>query len=186
MSVKNPSDFTVGQLKEKLRELDLSSTENKLELICRLIEVDPSGQWMKKISKTPESDITIRANPSKLNAKKSLSAAYYEREIEMYRWENELAERELQIVRREIELMKETQQLNMTECGQTIRQESTFHDSSRASITAIAKLLSCFDGSIGDYENWERQLKLFKTTYRLSDEYVKILIGMQLKGKALE
>lgn len=48
----------------------------------------------------------------------------------------------------------------------------------KASITAIADLLSCFDSS-DDYAVWEKQMKL-KTTYRLSDEYVKILISIQI------
>jgi len=32
----------------------------------------------------------------------------------------------------------------------------------KASISAIADLLSYFDGSTGDYENWELQLRLLK------------------------
>lgn len=67
-----------------------------------------------------------------------------------------------------------------------VRRESTVHDSSRISIASIADLLSSFDGSVGGYKVWEMQLKLIKTSYRLPDEHVKILIGMRLKGKASE
>lgn len=52
----------------------------------------------------------------------------------------------------------------------------------KASITAIADLLSCFDGSSDDYAVWEKQMKSLKT-YRLSDEYVKILISIQVWGR---
>lgn len=72
----------------------------------------------------------------------------------------------------------------MTERDEPVKRDNS--NIAKASITAIADLLSCFDGSSGDYAVWEMQLKLLKTTYRLSDEYVKILIGMRMKGKAAE
>jgi len=53
-------------------------------------------------------------------------------------------------------------------------------------ITAIADLLSNFSGQSSDYEIWEKQVKLLKATYKLEDDTAKILVGMRLKGKALE
>jgi len=106
--------------------------------------------------------------------------------MEMYRREKELAKRELQFVRRELEMVREMQRLGMAERDQAAGRGSASYDFPRASVTAIGDLLSSFDGSTGDYENWEKQLKLLRATYRLSDEYVKILIGMRLKGKASE
>ena len=85
----------------------------------------------------------------------------------------------------EIELLRESQQLIFTSPSQLMERENTSHDVAKASISAIAEFLSYF-GSIGDYENWELQLKLLKKTYCLSDDYMKILIGMRLKGKASE
>lgn len=54
------------------------------------------------------------------------------------------------------------------------------------SITAIADLLGTFDGKSNEYETWERQIKLLTLTYKLEDNVAKILVGMRLKGKALE
>lgn len=183
MSAKNPSDFTVSQLKEKLRELGLSPVGNKAELINRLIEADPLGEVAETASEMPEAS-AVQENQSEFEARTPIMASHYEREIEMYRREKELAERELQLARRELELVRE-QQLNSAERSQA-RRESAFHDVPRASIAAIADLLGRFDGSIGDYKIWEEQLKLLRTTYHLTDEYVKILIGMRLKDKAAE
>lgn len=183
MSAKNPSDFTVVQLKEKLRDLGLSPLGNKAELIGRLLEADPTGERTGTVSEMPEASVT-QGSQSESDARVPAMTSH-EREIEMYRREKELAERELQLARRKLELVREMQQLNSTERGQA-RREHAYNDHPRASIAAIADLLGSFDGSVGDYKIWEEQLKLLKTTYHLTDEYVKILIGMRLKGNAAQ
>lgn len=78
------------------------------------------------------------------------------------------------------------QQLNATGRNRATRREDVPDFSRVTSVTAIADLLSGFDGCIGNYRNWEKQLQLLRATYRLSDECVKMLIGMRLKGQALE
>lgn len=183
MSTRNPTDFTVNQLKGKLRERGLSSAGNKAELIGRLNESDPSCKWIEEILAMPETS-AVQGDQDESEARAPMSISQYERELEISRREKELAERELQFARREIELLREMQQLNTAERNQETRQGNTLHDLSKASITVIADLLGYFDGSTGDYEIWEKQLKLLKTTYHLSDEHVRILIGMRLKGKA--
>lgn len=57
---------------------------------------------------------------------------------------------------------------------------------SRPNITSIAELLGSFDGRSDIYETWERQVIFLKNTFRLSDEMIKIMIGLRLKGKASE
>lgn len=182
MSVRNPTDFTVNQLKEKLREMELSSTGNKADLIMRITEADPSGVWMTGIPETEETG-AIQENPSEAGAEAQTS--HYEREIKMYRIEKELAERELCLLRRELELARGIQRLSTGEREQTVDREDTTRGYPRPSIAALGDLLSLFDGS-GDYEIWEKQLKLLKTTYHLTDEYAKVLLAMRLKGKAAE
>lgn len=162
--------------------MGLSSTGNKADLIMRIIESDPSGAWMTGIPETSETG-AIRENLSESGAEAQISG--YEREIEMYRREKELAERELSLVRRELELAREMQRLNIGERERTADREDISHEHPKPSIKAIGDLLGPFDGS-GDYEVWEKQLRLLKTTYRLTDEYAKILVGMRLKGKAVE
>lgn len=162
--------------------MSLSSTGNKADLIMRITEADPSGAWMTGIPGTSETE-AIRENLSESGAE--AQTPRYEREIEMYRREKELAERELSLVRRELELTREMQRLNMGERERTADREDISHEHPKPSIKAIGDLLGPFDGS-SDYEVWEKQLKLLKTTYHLTDEYAKILVGMRLKGKAVE
>lgn len=110
MSDKNPANFTVSQLKEKLRELSLSTTGNRTELISQLMEVDPSGKWMKGVPEMPQGSVTTQENQSESVAGAPTITSQCEREIEIFRRERELAERELQIARRELELVREMQQ----------------------------------------------------------------------------
>ena len=53
-------------------------------------------------------------------------------------------------------------------------------------IATIADLLNNFNGKSSDYETWEKQVKLLRLTYKLDDDAARILIGLRLKGKALE
>lgn len=69
--------------------MGLSSTGNKADLIMRITEADPSGAWMTGIPETSETG-AIRENLSESGAEAQTSR--YEREIEMYRREKELAE----------------------------------------------------------------------------------------------
>lgn len=56
----------------------------------------------------------------------------------------------------------------------------------RVSVTTIADLLSYLDGKSETLETWVRQVRFLKMAYNLKDDVTKILIGMRLKGKALE
>lgn len=157
MSAKNPSDFTVPQLKEKLRELGLSVVGNKPELIGRLTEADPSGNWMSEISEMPQVSVTAQGSLRNDDDEGTQAVpAYYEREIEIYRREKELAERELQFAQRELEIVRQMQRLNVVEHDQVAGRENyASHNLPKASIAAIADLPSYFDGSVGGYEAWK-------------------------------
>lgn len=50
------------------------------------------------------------------------------------------------------------EQLNVSNWG-AVEKESISGTVAKASISAIADLLSRFDGSVGNYTNWEMQLK---------------------------
>lgn len=54
-------------------------------------------------------------------------------------------------------------------------------------ITAIADLLSDFDGNTNMFDRWEKQIRMLQQTYKLQEDACRILIGltMRLKGKAL-
>lgn len=53
-------------------------------------------------------------------------------------------------------------------------------------LSDLAKLLNYFDGNAETFQTWEQQLTLLNTTHKLNDDTMKILIGMRLKGRALE
>jgi len=127
MSMKNPADLTVSQLKEKLQDLSLPSTGNKAELINRLSGANPLSSY--NIEETPavsEANATIQRDRGDSEAGTSMLASHYERELEIFRREKELAERELQFARRELELFREMRQLNAVEFEQTRRENSLY------------------------------------------------------------
>lgn len=176
-AVKEPSEFTVVELKEKLKILGLSLVGNKPELIARLMEEDPSGAWMKD---TPE---TSGAGSSNMSA--APATVDHQRETEIHRREKELAERELALARAEMQLLRGIQGINVSDQAHRVERGSTTV-SSKLSVAAVADLLGYFDGNTGDYANWEQQLTLLKNAYGLTESYTKILIGMRLRGKALK
>lgn len=45
--MRKVNDFGVQALKEKCKSLDLISSGTKVELFSRLIENDPTGEWMQ-------------------------------------------------------------------------------------------------------------------------------------------
>jgi len=87
-----------------------------------------------------------------------------------------LLERELQIVERENRLLRNV----------ASDRENRPEVQSKVSVKAVSELLSEFDGSEGLYQNWEKQLRLLKLTNQLDENNAKVLLGLRLKGKALE
>ncbi|CAL1677449.1 unnamed protein product [Lasius platythorax] len=128
-----------------------------------------------------------------------------QREIEIYRQEKELAERELALASREIEFLRWNQDDRASNGWQDILFETTSHEKitnrnqftsvgvisspilpTKINVTAIADLLSYFNGDSEIYETWEKQVKFLRTAYKLDDDLTKILIGTRLKGRAME
>lgn len=87
MCTRNPSDFTVSQLRDKLRDMGHSLTGNKNDLIKRLIEVDPSGVWMTEVQEMPEASAAVQGDLSGPGVTAPTLASDHKREIEMYRRE---------------------------------------------------------------------------------------------------
>ncbi|KAK1117489.1 hypothetical protein K0M31_016522 [Melipona bicolor] len=48
------SDLTIAEFKEKLRSMGLKTAGSRNELLCRLLNVDPSGTWVREKSETQE------------------------------------------------------------------------------------------------------------------------------------
>lgn len=92
---------------------------------------------------------------------------------------------ELEVLRRELELLRAQSQSYVRTPDARVEAEPRLVQS-RLNMSAIVELLATFDGTAGNFETWQKQLRLLKQTYRLDDEHTRILIGMRLKGKALE
>ncbi|KYN06053.1 hypothetical protein ALC62_03005, partial [Cyphomyrmex costatus] len=194
--MRNLSDFTVVALKRVLEERGYSSAGTKAELIIRVMEADPSGEWLR--DEGAGSEVSDQhgnvEGASQTSARPNLDVQ--QKEIEIYRREKELAERELELMRRELELVRRGQmpQEGENAVGGGTRQRVVNDDddvrgqsaNARVNITAIADLLSYFDGKSATYDIWEKQIRLLKATYRLEDDAARLIIGMRLKGKALE
>lgn len=99
-TARNPSDFTVAALKEKLKTRGLSVVGSKNELINRLMEADCEIEWLGDGSDvgSPENQDTLETPEGE--------AGVSLREIEMLTRERELLERELALARRETEFLR--------------------------------------------------------------------------------
>lgn len=150
VKMKDPNVFTVAALKEKLRQFNLSTAGTKSELILRLNEADPSGQWINDIdgeaSATAEGDrdVTERQSPE-LNERMGVlqSESSNEREAEFARRERELLLREIELMRRENKYLRTV--------AQTVPGNSTNMPTSRVSLSNLKKMISPFDGKKGSY-----------------------------------
>lgn len=204
--VKNPSDFTVAELKERLKNLGLSVAGSKNDLIGRLMEADPEGGWLREsVLRIDAQNEMSQGGEASANASESRSAvempgaggAEVLREMEIIRREKELLERELALARREVEFLREREgrregfeaterRVDRGEARRGADLTGAIGMAARPSITAIAELLAHFDGASDSWEVWEKQVRLLASTYFLQDEMVKILIGAKLKGRAAE
>lgn len=186
MSVRVASDLTVVELKEKLRALGLSYTGSKHELIVRLNKSSPSGTWTEELPENAEgtSGMTTSEGTSGMTTSEG-TVPLLEAQLERHSRDKRALEAELDVLRREVELLRMQSQLGVRATNVRVEAEAP-PTQSKINIKAISELLATFDGTTGDYETWEKQFTFLKRTYRLDNEHAKIVIGMRLKGKALE
>lgn len=174
--MKDPTMFTIAALKEMLRGMNLSTTGNKAELIARLNEADPSGQWMIYAEATvsdageasgdattaQDSGISARGPESPVE-----SAVLRERERDLEHRERELLQRELDFMRRENEQLRSRIQPAATGASAA---------TAKISLTNLKEMLSSFDGKKGSYPCWKEQLLMVKRMYQLDDNMTKLLL----------
>jgi len=185
--MRDPSKYTVEALKELLKKRNLPTSGAKSELISRLMEDDPSGEWLRGNDEEFRDRRGDAESIPQAGFSSTQSMDARRMEIELYRREKEVAERELELARREIEMMR-NQLKERTIINENVNDNITQARSvqPRVNITAIADLLSHFDGKSANYNIWESQIRLLKTAYQLEDDAARLLIGMRLKDKALE
>lgn len=93
-----------------MRDRALSALGTKVELISRLMELDPSGRWMTELGGNDvDGDV---AHDDDADGEDHRENHVSRREIEIYRREKEIAERELELTRRELALLRECQNMD--------------------------------------------------------------------------
>lgn len=181
MSSRDPSNLTVAELKTKLRERGLATNGTKVELIARLMETDPSGDWANERDNSvyaaeegavggTEEQRTRAAEEQQRQQDGLLS------EIEFMRRERELMRRELDLARREADMLRSSPRFN----------NSLVSTRPNVNVKAIGELLREFNGVGSYFSEWEKQVRLLCRTYELDDNMAKILISSKLKGKAIQ
>lgn len=182
MEMRDPNRFTVVTLKEKLRKMKLSTYGNKAELISRLNQADPSGQWIvddDTNENTEEAESAVTAQDIEEDDRRQRRRVEppneWDRELEFQRRENELRAREMDLLRRENEHLR------------ALMQESSINAmTSKISLSNLKEMLPLFDGKRGAYQPWKEQLLVVRQMYRLDDNMTKLLLGAKLTGEAAE
>lgn len=157
-NMSDPTAFSVTQLKEFLRDRGLSTAGAKTELITRLVEADPTDEWMGGQSTDDTRHVGGNDNENM-------------RREDLMRRKKEIVERELELARRKIALLQERQGMGPVSCERreaaTARDDDSISTVSRPrlSLTAVADLLADFDGDYDGFVTWEKQIILLKTTY---------------------
>ncbi|XP_043496455.1 uncharacterized protein LOC122520459 [Polistes fuscatus] len=175
---KSQNNTTIAELKEKCKELGCSTSGTKTELIQRLREVDPSEAWAQKnVTNTAPRVVCEEVRfPDAEDVGRFLNDNCEE---EVRRNDKHLLEEELKLVRRELELVRSLRGASIsTERRQLVEtQEQSYSNPDfreRVDIRLVADLLNVFKGEMGEYENWERQLRMLRATYSLNDNQVRI------------
>lgn len=183
--MKDPALFTIAVLKEQLKRMNLSIAGNKAELIARLQEADPCGQWIydieAEVSGTNEAsgDATNAQNASEQRSESPIGSFNLRgRERDLEARERSLLQKELELLRRENEQLRSTMQTNPS--------AGTGMTTAKASLTNLKEMLSQFDGKKGAYPCWKEQLLTVKQIYRLDDNTTKMLLAAKLSGDAAD
>lgn len=116
MSVRTTSDLTLGELKEELRKLGLSTSGNKSELIIRLNRADPSDIWTEKLSEEQETGsaeaINMTINEGNISG--------IQAQLEKYSQDKRVLEEELNTLRRELQSLRAESQMTVRGSGACI------------------------------------------------------------------
>lgn len=183
---RNPSDFTISELKNILRGMNLSTVGLKNELIARLVERDPSGEWMTRVLSVGNGEQVESPEIANALSVNNNDPERLRREMELCRREKEVMERELQVMRRENEWLRRAQNGNGSESASDAARRSPVlsREPNAANINTISGLLRYFEGDGGLFEAWGKRVKALQDAYGLTDDLTRI--GARLRGKAQE
>ncbi|XP_018406547.1 PREDICTED: uncharacterized protein LOC108782710, partial [Cyphomyrmex costatus] len=189
------NDLTVVNLKDIARQVGVSASGAKVELVARILAVGEDG-WRSAYEHLVGGDVQgwsgANADVSEQQSSSgggaslrsggvmatprgpALPPELMEREIDILKREKALLERELSLVRREASM---TPSIEDNASDRSI--------DSRVNIRIISDLLSEFRGDCDSFETWKKQVELLRVTYRLDENSTRILINLRLKNKAL-
>lgn len=180
------SELKVPQLKQVLKDLGLSTTGLKVELIARLSAVD-SELLLQAIDKTTN-EMTIESeDESSVPRQGDIAIASTSASGgEVRRENNDLVQREVELLRRENAVLQ--RELWLVEHGGNNEPTVTTRApaASAVRIREIGELLADFTGDKDTFDTWKGQAEILRTTYRLNEDAMKILLSSRLKGKAQE
>lgn len=200
MEARRPENFKMSQMKDALRERNLSASGSKAELIHRLSKADPNV-WTKmceqitqskaiavdeedpeEAAEEPELNLLVNATnaPPTLRESATMPTKGLEedavRELTLLRREKDLWERERRLFQRELEIARAPFTASMMSISAIAMS---------GSIGTVKDLLPTFDATDGTFWRWKCQLALLRGTYQLDDNSTSILISAKLGGKAL-
>ncbi|KYN00149.1 hypothetical protein ALC62_09083 [Cyphomyrmex costatus] len=187
--MERASQFTVAELKEIARRLNVSSSGLKVEIIKRLMEADPKGTWMDEGGSIHEEDDEREDVQLRLERDRN---ELLRQELELAKRERDVAQREAVLARRELELTNrgnpamghQGREGHVNELRSQQRVEARATPQLRADVKGIGDLLGEFDGSNPYFEDWEKQVRLVKRLFTVDDAIMKIIISSKLKGTA--
>ncbi|KYN00050.1 hypothetical protein ALC62_09195 [Cyphomyrmex costatus] len=109
--MKDPKTFTLVALKEKLRQLNRNVSGNKIELIARLDEADPTRQWIQdledEMNDTEEGAVGgIDRDGTTEEPMFALQGASQDASSSLLQKERDLDKRERELLGLEVELMR--------------------------------------------------------------------------------
>lgn len=176
-----PNKLTITQIKSVLKSKNLSQTGQKAEMIQRMQEYDPTGEWVNDAFQVEEEASDFEElNESEAHSKEDEARAtvrnvriFDHQEMELLRRERELMEWEINRLRKENDMLRASPSSIL----------SGDLSLSISNIKNVGELLSEYNGSGTDFMLWKYQLLLLKNTYKLDENATRILIGSKVKGK---
>lgn len=144
----NPQDYTVAQLKELLKAMNLPTAGSKADLISRLQENDP------ELWQTAEKEVPLTIQEPLCDAGPQQNATRGEDSIANR--ELELIRRERDLLRRELELMRLEAERGTTSASGS-RSPGTSEGANYYHPRGLKDMLSEFDGASNTFRNWKQQ-----------------------------
>jgi len=184
------TNLKIAEIKEILKEHNLSTAGNKTHLLNRLLDADLTGEWIRR--KEANVNLTTEFSEDDANQEEDEEVASVPvyRQNSRFETSAELTEQqrkakadalELAMLRKEIDLMKrEIESLRSQPSNDEPRLMANV--TSGPSIKSIGELISDFDGTNSDFQQWKRQINQICRIYKLDDGTARVVVASKLKG----